>query len=161
MTSLFSILLVQLIYIYLSCIPVFFELWRWLVCLMPFTFGMPWGKKGEYIGKRKPQRAHYSSLVRRHPAPAQRRVAQRFPYFTTGEEASGLCPTMGCPAASRAPQPSWGGSCLRCRAPTAVLQIGGDPAPSECPAHGAGARGRRDDRVGKDAVCGHLRLFNY
>lgn len=31
----------------------FFQPRRWLVCLMPFTFGMPWRKKGEYSGKKE------------------------------------------------------------------------------------------------------------
>lgn len=122
---------------------------------MSFAFRMPWRKKGEYSGKRKLQRARYSFPVRCHLAPEQHRVVQRSPCFTTGEEASSLCPTMGCSAAPRAPQPSRGGSCLRCRAPTAVLQIGGDPAPSRCSAPGAGARGRRDGCEGKDASCRH------
>lgn len=148
MSFLFSILLVQLSYIYWSCIPVFFQLWWWLVHLMTFTFGMPWRKEGKYRGKGKPQRPRYSSLVCHHLAPVQCRVAQRSPCFTTGKEALSQVShtSQASPALKRRQLPQLWTLHL-------VLQISGGPAPSRCSARGRG--GKRDNCMGKDAVCWH------
>lgn len=94
MSFLFSILLIQPSYIYWSCIPVFFQLWWWLVRLMTFTSGMPWRKEGRFSGKGEPQRAHYSSLVCHHLAPMQCRVAQQTPYFTPGKPSGPSVPHL-------------------------------------------------------------------
>ena len=137
----------QLSYIYLSCIPVFFQLQQWLVCLMPFAFEMPWRKKGEYSGKRKPQSACDS------PPVCSPLATQGWPQGGKPQASAPLWGVLGLPSPRK-----------QAAAGTAEppLLFCGDLAPSECSAWGIGARGRTDTCTGKDAVRRHRgSLINY
>lgn len=105
-------------------------------------------RRGNIVEKGKPQRAHYSSLVCHHLAPMQCRVGQWSTYFTPGKPSGPSVPHLpGLPS----PQEEAAASAVE-SPPLSCRLVGAQPPPGVL--HMAqGQEEKRDNCMGKDAVC--------